>query len=333
MKLATIEKITEVKAHPGADRLDLVKVLGYTCVVQKGLYKVGDFIVYIKTDTVLPDSGWAAGYKKYAPNRVRAVKIREIFSEGVIVPINLILNELRSIDLLINNVGYDVTDRLNITKFIPPIPQDLDAKSSVLPYQMSATDEDRWENFLVEDSPKNLPYGKMVDLTLKIDGQSCTIGYNLEDDYFFITTRNQELKLDSINNYTYCAKRHDIENKIKSYCKKYNISLALRGEVYGKGVQSSKNNPHSKENVNVAFFDTYDLTARRYHRKGSLHYFENVCNEMNLPIVDLIESDVILTQDLIDYYSNLDGDLFEGVVIKHSNGSFKIINKHYDSKK
>jgi len=51
----------------------------------------------------------------------------------------------------------------------------------------------------------------------------------------------------------------------------------------------------------------------------------------------MIEEDVIITQELIDNYSKelkkLNGFPFEGIVIKHANGSFKIINKHYDANK
>lgn len=326
--LATIEKITAVKSHPNADRLDLVQVLGYTCVTQKDLYKEGDHIVYVKTDTILPDSEWAEGYKKYSPNRVKAVKLREVFSEGIIIPIENVKELLDS-----TNLKTDVTNNLNITKFVPPIPQDLNAKSSILPYQMPATDEERFENFEKE----KLPFGDLVDVTWKVDGQSCSMGYNLEEDYFFITTRNQELKLDSVNNYIYCEKLHNIKSKLTDYCKKYNISLVLRGEIYGKGIQSTKYNPHSKLNVNIAFFDTYDLNARKHQRKGSLHYFVNVCDAIDLPLVPVLEENVILTQDLIDYYSTgvekLNNNTFEGVVVKHSKGSFKVMNKFYDTKK
>ena len=32
MKIATIERITSVRHHPNADRLDLISILGYQCV-------------------------------------------------------------------------------------------------------------------------------------------------------------------------------------------------------------------------------------------------------------------------------------------------------------
>ena len=88
MKLATIERIDVLRPHPDADRLEIVEVLGYQCVVPKGLHKEGDIIVYIQPDTCLPkDQEWAEEYIRYSPKRVKAVRLRGIFSEGVVVPL------------------------------------------------------------------------------------------------------------------------------------------------------------------------------------------------------------------------------------------------------
>ena len=335
MKLATIEKIESVKKHPNADRLDLVTILGYQCVTQKGLYKAGDWVVYIKTDTVLPDDEWAEGYKKYSPKRVKAVKLRNEWSEGVVLPWIEFFNEWSSkgnIAAITLVEGTDVSKHLNITKYEPPIPQDLKAKASRLPYEMPKTDENRWENMV-----KRLPIGELVDITLKIDGSSATYGYKLDEDSFFVTSRGQELNYDLVNNYTLPLGKYGIEGLLKEYCKKHNVSIALRGEVYGEGIQSMKKNPHSKLPKDVAFFSVYLIDEKRYARKGDKHYFVNVCKELNLPTVDMLQENVVLTEGLIDYYSKLDALIsigyFEGVVVQHSNGSFKIINKNYDSQK
>jgi hypothetical protein len=52
MKLATLERIETVELHPNADRLEIVHVLGFNCVVPKGLYRKDDIVVYIQPDTV-----------------------------------------------------------------------------------------------------------------------------------------------------------------------------------------------------------------------------------------------------------------------------------------
>ncbi|NJO62866.1 MAG: hypothetical protein HC836_32990 [Richelia sp. RM2_1_2] len=84
-------------------------------------------------------------------------------------------------------------------------------------------------------------------------------------------------------------------------------------------------------------FSVYMIETRRYARKGHPLYFRNLAKELDLPVVDLVEENVILTPEIIHKYSEgidkLNGRSFEGVVVKHANGSFKIINKEYDSKK
>jgi hypothetical protein len=75
----------------------------------------------------------------------------------------------------------------------------------------------------------------------------------------------------------------------------------------------------------------------RYAGKGEKHYFVDVCKELGLPTVDILEENVELTYDLIKKYDEgldkVNGQPFEGVVVKGADFSFKIINKHYDSKK
>lgn len=325
-KDATIEIISEVKAHPGADRLDLVKILGFQCVTQKGLYKNGDKIVYIRPDSLLPEEDWAIEYRKYSPSRIKAVRLRHEWSEGIIVPFNIL-----PVDLSDKEVGEDVSSLINVVHWDPPVPQDLSAKG-LLPYGIGKTDEERFENLIDE-----LPFGETVDITLKVDGQSCSYYYNYETKEFGVLGRNLEFKSDAVNNYTSHVKTYDIENKLREFCEKEKISLCLRGESYGQGIQGMKINPHSQLPKGWAMFSVYITSERRYARKGDKYYFLEIAKELNLPTVDIVEKDVVLTKDTLTHYSTgikkLNDKYFEGVVIQHPKGSFKVINKHYDSEK
>ena len=91
MKLASIELISEIKPHPNADKLELAKVLGYTCIVEKGKYTAGDAVVLIQPDTVLPDESWAEMFKKRG-NRVKAIRLRGHFSFGIVMPLTVLEN-------------------------------------------------------------------------------------------------------------------------------------------------------------------------------------------------------------------------------------------------
>lgn len=327
MRDATIEIISEIIPHPEADRLDLAKILGFQCVTQKGLYQGGEKIVYIRPDSVLPEEPWTDDYRKYSPKRIKAVKLRNRWSEGIICPMNIL-----PIDLSNREVGEDVSDILKVNHYEPPVPQDLSAKGG-LPYGVGKTDEERFENF----KENELPFGQTVDITLKVDGQSCSFYYNHENKEFGVLGRTLEIKKEAVNNYTLNAVKYNIENKLKEFCEREQVSLCIRGESYGQGIQGIENNPHAKKEKGWAMFSVYIMNEREYARKGHKYYFLNIAEELHLPTVDIVEPNVVLTKDLIEKYSTgidkLNGVPFEGVVVQHERGSFKIINKKYDSLK
>lgn len=150
-----------------------------------------------------------------------------------------------------------------------------------------------------------------------------------------ICSRSLELKPECSNNYTHINAKYDILSKLLDYCKARDASLALRGEIFGNNIQKSKNNPHSEFPLDFAAFSVYNFDTFQYENAGSEHYYTKVCHRIGIPVVDLIESNVILTPDMIKKYSEdintLNGKPFEGVVIKHSKGSFKVLNLSYDS--
>lgn len=318
MKLATIEKIISVEKHPNADSLDICGCLGYHAITKLNQFKVGDIVVFIQPDCVLPDKPWAAFYKAKS-NRVKAIKLRKVWSEGIIESLE---NVGIDIDL---DTGAEVSALLGITHYEPPIPQDLNAKCA-LRFGLGRTDEERFNNLEV------IPYGEEVIVTLKIDGSSGSYGckvINGESDTF-ITSRSLELKPECINNYTRIEQKYNILNKLKAN----NKSLCLRGEIYGVGIQAFANNPHSKLPLDFAAFNLLNLDTMTYEPFDECVKF---CDKFGIPHVPIIEK-TILTPELIKKYSEdlteIDGKPFEGVVMKRANGqSFKVINKSYDSKK
>ncbi|CAF0892064.1 unnamed protein product [Didymodactylos carnosus] len=335
MKIATIERITQVSTHPDADRLDLVHVLGYQCITPKDKYNINDLVVYIQPDSVLPlDEEWSQEYLKYARIRVKAIKIRGEWSEGIILSLDLIRAVVQN-----NGCGVQVTEKegedlaelLHIHHYEPVIPQGLNAIGH-LPFGIPETNEERWENLI-----NDLPFNQLVDVTLKIDGQSCTIYYNYRTKQFGVCGRNFEYDLTKTNNFTQIVKKQNLADRLRVYCEKKQISLALRGELFGSGIQNKSTNSHSKQPLQLAIFSVFLLDQKRHARKndGEL-YFHNLCRELEIQHVPVLEENVELTQELINKYSKelklINNNPFEGAVVQYERGSFKIINKHYDSK-
>jgi RNA ligase len=223
--------------------------------------------------------------------------------------------------------GYEVSGMLGITKYEPPLPQDIHAKGH-LPHGLNKTDEENYQRIL------EIPYGEIVDVTLKIDGQSTTV-YHKAGDYG-ITTRAMDLKLDSVCNQTESVR--NFLDKFVYFCRDRGLNLALRGETYGKGIQAFKGNPHASKNLGFALFNVLNLDTLQYEGTESPFYFEKVAKELGIETVPILEKGVILTPELIQKYATgleaIDGQPFEGVVIKLKSGSsFKVINYLYDSKK
>jgi RNA ligase (TIGR02306 family) len=324
MKLASIELISEIHPHPNADKLELAKVLGYTCIVEKSRYKAGDAVVLIQPDTVLPDEPWAEMFKKRS-SRVRAMKLRGQFSFGIIMPISTWFTNNIPV------VGDEVSDLIGVTKYEAPQPQQLDAKGP-LPFELGKTDEERW------NSIENLPFNEPIVVTAKWDGSSATF-YCRKDRqtgewHTGICSRTLEIKLECSNNYTRINAKYDILSKLLNYCSMHDVSLALRGEIVGAGIQGHNNNPHAKLPLDFAAFSVYNFDTFQYENINDAHNYVKVCNAIQIPMVPTIET-TILTPELIKHYaediSEINGKPFEGVVIKHSKGSFKVLNLSYDS--
>ena len=151
-----------------------------------------------------------------------------------------------------------------------------------------------------------------------------------------VCSRSLELKKECSNNYTRAEAKYNILEKLQAYCEANNVSLALRGEVHGSGIQHHGVNPHSKLPLSFAAYSVFNLDTLEYENKGSKHYYQNVCRIIGVPEVNLLET-ATLTPELIKEYAEVmtevNGRAFEGVVIKHSLGSFKVINLNYDERK
>jgi RNA ligase (TIGR02306 family) len=329
MKLASIETIKTVEQHPNADALDIATVLGYRCIVARDAFSQGDKVVLIQPDTVLPDEPWAEMFRKRS-NRIKACRLRGEWSFGIVMSIGAFPALVAYGDIV---PGTEVSEIIGVTKYEPPAPQDLSA-AGYLPRGLPKTDEERWQNIA------DLPFGEVCDITLKIDGSSLSVyARKLEDGSWEtgVTSRSLRLKTECDNKYIQGVAKYDILNKLLAYCQQHDTSLSLRGELYGNGIQSFGKNPHGQLPLNFAAFNVYKMDELCYADPDDNHYYEKVCAQLNIPVVPMLEKGVVLTPEHIQKYSaeidKIDGKAFEGVVIKHAGGSFKIINLQYDERK
>src|SRR5258707_879624 len=78
--------LPKIGKHPNADTLDIVQVEGgYPCIFKHGSFQPGDKAVYIPVDSIVPEHpafAWLEGH-----NRIKARRLRGIFSMGVLIPL------------------------------------------------------------------------------------------------------------------------------------------------------------------------------------------------------------------------------------------------------
>lgn len=89
--------ILDVKKHPNADTLEIVKILGFQSVVKEGQYEVGNEVLYFEPDTAFSlDVAKQLNIDAYMSLKtdihgekvlvIKEVKLREELSEGLLLP-------------------------------------------------------------------------------------------------------------------------------------------------------------------------------------------------------------------------------------------------------
>ena len=156
-----------IAPHPDADALELAHVGGYVAVVRKGEFQTGDLAAYIPEGAVVPREVLVclgledklAGSQK---NRVKAVRLRGVLSQGIVGSFKALGIEAEE--------GDDVTERLGITKYEPPIPVSMGGEVFNAGREVTLDfDVENWKAY-----PDILQEGEEVIFTEKLHG-TCTI--------------------------------------------------------------------------------------------------------------------------------------------------------------
>jgi len=237
-KLATVREIRSIDPILGADRIELARVDGWQVVVRKDEFKVGDWAVYFEIDSFLPMEPEYEFLRKSSLRtlpegregfRLRTVKLRKTLSQGLLIPINIIEEKLHFHGIPLDT---DLTESLNVIKWEPPIPAQLQGQQCGLrPSFVPKTDEERIQNYM--DWFQSEKHTKF-EISEKIDGSSMSI-YSCDDE-FGVTSRKMDLKLDQTgNSFVDVAHRSGLIELIKAA----DFSLVLQGELCGPGIQKN----------------------------------------------------------------------------------------------
>jgi hypothetical protein len=358
-KLARIEKIESLHSIEGKDFIEVACVLGWSVIVKKGEFEVGDLCIYCEPDSILPERPEFEFLRsrcwndKWQGFRIKTMKMSGIISQGIVFPLSILDNLDKSF-----TEGKDVTNLVGIKKYDP---EKLRETSSVQsPYKkvknpilkfllrfkwirntffpghkkipfpshlVSKTDEQR-----VQNVPYTLNTFKDTHcyVTEKIDGCSATYVYdNMEvpggkNRKFLVCSRNVVVS-NKNSHYHFIANKYNLKDKLRG------TGYALQGEIIGPGVYNGSGiNLYEVEEPELYVFNIVDTRTRK---SVPLWTLINLCSDWDLNTVPVLDFNYKLgihtVPELLTFATGksriLPSVLREGIVIRDVNNKYQAI--------
>lgn len=290
-----VRKIKDIFKHKNADLLELgvVEGLDYQFVMQKGVYKINDLVVYFPVDSLIPqnileifDLGYLSGNEK---NRVKTIKLRGEFSQGLVLPLNKFIEN----NLLDNNIelNTDVTDILGVTKYeVGEYKFESGANLVCLPDCVSVYDIEGYERY-----PLTIEYLKNISCCIMEKVEGTNFAASLIDNEYSVLQRNYSIKEIEGHEHTfwYIYRKKNL-NMFLDYL--YNIyrsnHIIIRGELCGPSIQK---NIYKLQHRNVLFFDI-SIDKKYLDVQEFLFHIEeyNKTAFVKLETVPIIANDILL---------------------------------------
>lgn len=246
---ADILVIEEVKAHPNADRLEIIVMNegSITSVVPKGKFQKRDVVHYVPPDALIPESIAAqlsvSKYLKMAiyPGdhaksncRVGAVRLRGEPSFGCVFSDD----DLDTAGLPIPMNSEALNKVLKVEKYTPPLRECSHAAQHhpAHEYFPRYTDIERFQKY-----PNLIMEGTMVRVTEKIHGRNCRVGIlNIDGHFEFVAGSHNHIRKQPEGGrfcpYWSPMENGDVLTLINNLCDGQH-NVVVYGEVYGPGMQ------------------------------------------------------------------------------------------------
>lgn len=356
-----VVQIKKIDPVPKSDALDITTVFETPCIVRRGQLKVGDLAVYIPVEALVPMTkpqfqglGIKTERELY---RVKAVRLRGTYSEGLLVPYAA-SNEAAFSDQAA--LGKDMAEAWGITKYEEPeLPISVNGKVT-----QQARDLPWAPKYNVESILKNrdsIPEGEGVQVTEKIhgcngrfvfDGKELHVGsHNVWKKPMYLAKNPRsrlsrwwlafqlvvnklfpvfKLELNNDDVWWNTAKALDLKNKLQNF-----PMYVFYGEVFGK-VQDLQ---YGVEGTAFRVFDIYNANTKEWERPVVV---ENICIGLGLEHVPVLYEGPYF-KDVVDVMrsgkSTLhDGTIREGIVIKlldnkGRNSAMKYVSEEYKLRK
>lgn len=272
-KLASIQVVKDIRPIVGADNIEVADVLGWSCVVKKGEFQVGQKAVYFEIDSILDKTNPTFEFMAQRKFRVRTIKLLKTISQGLLLPLSyfseLKLEKFKEDD--------DVTELTKTTKYDP----ELIKEQSFMPVKknrnpiiefllrfslfrklyywfkphvpqsfpsdyVSKTDQSRLQSepYKLEKYAKNSCYA-----TEKLDGCSAT---------YIISKNKSKLPFSPKYNYAVCSRNYRVDktggNHWAEMSKKYDLEntlIDLFSKIKNKQIPHDLSDIESLESVAI----------------------------------------------------------------------------------
>lgn len=117
-KLATIQRITNIRPIEGKDLIAQASVLGWNLIIAKKDFKEGDLCVYLEIGSVLkPNPAW--DFMEKSNWKVKTMKMAGTISQGLALPLSVYYAITGKSLPKGADIGTDLTEELGITKLVP----------------------------------------------------------------------------------------------------------------------------------------------------------------------------------------------------------------------
>lgn len=337
-KLASVQRIAEVKDIEGADRIQAYRINGWWVVGQRDEYSVGDIAVFCEVDSWIPTELAPFLSKGKEPKefngvkgeRLRTIKLKGQISQGLLLPFSILPAIVHHNDTNTSE-GADVTEILGVQKWEKPInPQLAGMMKGNFPSFIPKTDQERIQNISQNTLNSWVEQGLTFEVTEKLHGSSMTIYSNQGD--FGVCSRNVDLKYDRDNTFWKVAIETEVVSALVQLCLSSGRNLAIQGELIGEGING---NQYGIKGHQFRIFDVFDIDEQKYIGSEDRQFLSGVNPHVPILFDDFVLEKGTTTQSLLDMAdgkSTLNDSNREGFVFKCNEDpsiSFKVVSNKW----
>ena len=255
--LATVSVIQDIRSIEGKDRIVLATVENYHSIIQKDQFRVGDRVIYIYYDAILPEKPefeflrkrcWSEKYKGF---RIRPMKMGGEVSEGLVMPLSILPGSEKLA------TGTVVTTQLGIRRYDPEESVPVlntgkkwwmkyrfirwllkffgigkPKKAKGYPKQLPKSDEENIEK--IWDRVRNI--GEEFIITEKMEGSAAMY---LLDRKGKVHSYSHNWEVGKTGIWGEVASSLEMERKLKVITKAFGRRIAIQGEICGPGIQKN----------------------------------------------------------------------------------------------